>query len=174
MLKNMEYNELIEKLKEIEASIAKLTEQVSDFKKLQADDDKEFKRVDKGKYYYSIKMFDGKFVIGKFMECGITGDEIYFNNNNYFLTQERVQEVADKLNHLMRIERLHDELCLDYRPNWQDKDETKWVIYYDAEINYYLVDDRWVYKDVINTYFPTKEIAKKACDILNAELKRSK
>lgn len=178
MLKNMEYNELIEKLKEFGNYLNKSKEQIEEFQKqlesFKADEEKKFKRVKLGKIYYSINLFKGKFVCCCIIEENSLKDNYYFSNNNYFLTKERAQEVADKLNHFMRIERLHDELCLDYRPNWQDKDETKWIIYYDAEINYYLVDDRWVYKDVINTYFPTKEIAKKACDILNAELKRSK
>ena len=68
----------------------------------------------------------------------------------------------------MKLERLHDIYCPNYKPNW-GSDSVKHYICYDAS------EEKWCSRYVqtiegaIQVYFPTKEIAQKVCDILNRE-----
>lgn len=97
-------------------------------------------------------------------------DECYFKSNNYFLTKERAEEVADKINFLLKLERLHDVYCPDYKPDWEEgKDECKWFIRFDAKNKEYLAFWTTIYRDA-TVYFDSKETAKKVCEILNKEL----
>lgn len=169
-------NELIEKVKAFGNIIAGFAEQVEDFQKqlddFKTDGDKKIRRGEKGKYYYTVSNF-GKIVIHENKENRSLADDLYFENNNYFLSKDRAQQVADKLNFLLRLERLHDELCPDYVPDWNNYEEEKFIIAYDYEDgkNKYI----WGYNLSRNTntaYFPTEEIAQKACDILNEEAKQ--
>lgn len=174
----MNANELIEKVKGFEDTFAKLTEQVADFRKLfenaEAGEDKRFKRVEPGETYYYISIKGGKFVVVDTNDLGAPIDKDHFNNNDYFLTKERAQEVADKLNYLMRLERLHDELCPDYVPNWQDENEEKYRVFYNYKTCKY--ERAWAHsiEFTSDTYFPTKEVTFEACDILNGELEQTK
>lgn len=174
----MNANELIEKVKGFEDTFAKLAEQVADFRKLfenaEADEEKKFKMVGTGNEYFCILLKQGKFDVSKFTEYSLESDKIYFKNNNYFLTQERAQEVADKLNHLMRLERLHDELCPDYVPNWQNCNQDRYIIYYDARNKSYERAPAMTCYSKTDTFFSNFENAQKACDILNDELEQTK
>lgn len=173
----MNANELIEKVMEFEDTIAKLTEQVADFRKLfenaETDEEKKFKMVGNGNEYFCILLKQGKFDVSKFTEYSLESDKIYFKGNNYFLTQERAQEVANKINYLMRLERLHDELCPDYVPDWQDEGEEKHYVCYNFRRNCYESDYVWGCGCKSNTYFPTWNI-QQVCDILNGELEQTK
>lgn len=159
--------------------LSNLTEQVKGFREqlenAEASEDKKFKRVEKGKTYYTVSfgIFVKTFIVIEVCEKNDETDNAFFNSNNYFLTRERAQEVAAKLNHLMRMERLHDELCPDYSPNWQDGTEAKFFFSYCAKDNRYYYENSWALYNMGGTYFPS-EIVQKACDILNAELEQTK
>ena len=120
----MKSNELIEKAKEFENTIVNLTEQVRDFRKqlenAEADEDKKFKRVEYNQtYYYIDAAVNGEFVVYASKEINTLVDSRRYCNNNYFLTQERAQEVADKLNTIMCTERIRDEHPeFDIRIKW--------------------------------------------------------
>lgn len=97
-----------------------------------------------------------------------------FKGNNYFHTEQRAQEVVDKINLLLKLERLHDTFCPDYVPNWNDKDKVKYYVFKNEFISISIWDIGYVStSDISDVYFPTEEIAQKVCDILNAE-ERSK
>lgn len=198
----MNANELITKVKEFEDTIAELTkpiedcqfslevnaknfadvlsnltEQVKGFREqlenAEASEDKKFKRVEYGQKYFCIFIYKGKFRVFNALDERKQTDNENFNKNNYFLTFDRAQEVAAKLNHLMRMERLHDELCPDYSPNWQDGTEAKFFCCYCAKDNSYYHENSWALFNMGGTYFPS-EIVQKACDILNSELEQTK
>lgn len=79
-------------------------------------------------------------------------------------------EKADKINFLLKLERLHDMFCPDYKPDWEEgKDECKWFIRFDAKNKEYLAFWTTIYRDA-TVYFDSKETAKKVCEILNKEL----
>lgn len=138
------------------------------------EEEPEFKRVGNGQEYYCI----GKFKTARFgavytLETDHFLDKASFENNNYFHTRKRAEEVADKINLLLKLERLHDTYCPDYVPDWQDNARKYYVFYGTKDSTYYvggcLAADR---KPCV--YFPTTEIAQKVCDILNGETKNAK
>lgn len=89
--------------------------------------------------------------------------------NNYFKTEKRAQEVADKINLLLKLERLHDIYCHDYTPDWNDG-KWKYFVAYDNICKRYEVVLSISVEHKTNVFFATREIAQKVCDILNAEL----
>lgn len=138
------------------------------------EEEPEFKRVGNGQEYYCI----GKFNTARFgavytLETDHFLDKASFENNNYFHTRKRAEEVADKINLLLKLERLHDTYCPDYVSDWQDNARKYYVFYGTKDSTYYvggcLAVDR---KPCV--YFPTTEIAQKVCDILNGETKNAK
>ena len=81
-----------------------------------------FERVEKGKIYYTVT---GELNIIRCIEGGHIIDNNFYNANNYFYTQKRAQEVANKINFLLKLERLHDIFCPDYVPDRNDFNEIK-------------------------------------------------
>ena len=128
-----------------------------------------FERVESRSYYYCIDTRPIGIVVCSELEDHTNVDNGYYDHNNYFHTKERAKEVADKINFLLKLERLHDTFCPEYVPNW-DNDIIKYIVGFDAYNNKWYIGQTFVNKDVSGVYFPTKEIAQKVCDILNAEL----
>lgn len=110
---NVNCEELISKVKEFGGIMEKIKKPVDDFQKqledFKSDADKKFKRVENGKKYYCVVNKIGTFVVAEYTEHSLEIDKIYFKENNYFFTRERAQEVADRLNKIMCIERIIDE-----------------------------------------------------------------
>lgn len=133
-----------------------------------------FERVKKNENYYYLEFGSalGAATVYSDTDTGHHVDKNRFDNNNYFHTKERAQEIADKINFLLKLERLHDTFCPEYVPNW-DNDMIKYIVGFDAYNKKWYIGQTFVNKDVSGVYFPTKEIAQKVCDILNAE-ERSK
>lgn len=96
-------------------------------------------------------------------------DKAFFENNNYFHTKKRAEEVADKINFLLKLERFHDIYCPNYKPDWSNDKDYKHYIYYDEKAKKWTFDVVTKYHLVVCVYFPTSEIAQKVCDILNKE-----
>lgn len=139
-----------------------------------------FERVEIRKPYWSVGMTPKAEP-----RCYREGFEYYeqfhrncFDNNNYFHTEERAKEVANKINLLLKLERLHDIYCPNYVPDWRNCWLSKYYIYQDKSDK--SMGNIWIYSavsadsDAVQVYFPTEEIAKKVCDILNAELEEKK
>lgn len=135
-------------------------------------DDAKFERRE-GKLYFWVSTNNGK------AECVASTDDAgrydkpWFDNNNYFYAEERAQEVADKVNFLLRLERLHDTYCPDYVPDWDDFSSYKYGIYYDHDKKIYKISSYYSAEHRFLVYFPTEEIAQKVCDILNKENRQS-
>lgn len=137
-----------------------------------------FERVHQTKPYWRLA-FDNAFGCGAWVLKQVERGWYDFNNktdfegNNYFHTEQRAQEVADKINLLLKLERLHDTFCPDYVPNFNDTGTTKWYLFVNTH------DKKWHWETChactngVLVYFPSAEIAQKVCDILNAE-ERSK
>lgn len=174
-----ELDERIKQLKDLVASAndtIKLAEEMVGLAEKEMDklaDQKKgepkFERVGKTSCY-SFIVFDIDGVnVAYDKDIGSIIDISRFETNNYFHTKERAEEVASKINFLLKLERLHDIYCPDYVPDWDDFSTFKYSVIYNP------AEKRW-YQTVAGvietcTYFPTREIAQKVCDILNAELK---
>lgn len=160
-----------EAVKSMKAALEAAKEERDRLAVQQREAEPKFERVKENEEYYFINFnrYNG-FIANKDIEEDHSLDEAVYNCNNYFHTEKRAQEVADKLNFLLKLERLHDIYCPNYTPNWKNNDEYKYSVYYNNcsglyHIAIFSVND---YKN--NAFFATKEIAQKVCDILNAEL----
>lgn len=131
-----------------------------------------FERVEYKKQYFGVRV-NSEIDYGMFTEIGDMVDNAHFRHNNYFHTGQRAKEVADKINLLLRLERLHDTFCPDYVPNW-NSDEYKYFVFYDNSNRCYRASFFTATEYKTNVFFATKEIAHKVCDILNAELEEKK
>lgn len=136
--------------------------------KIEAENEAEFERVSHGEPYF--------YIYGNTMNVAVSSEdsdyisELCHINNNYFYTKERAQEVANKIKFLLKLERLHDIYCPDYKPDWNDSEEYKHLVYFDHSRRKYCWDS-FAYSEYAGAvYFPTKEIAQKVCDVLNREL----
>lgn len=100
-------------------------------------------------------------------------DKRNFRIGNCFPTEARAKQVAEKMRLLLRLERLHDMLCPDYVPDWNNDGELKFCLAHHCD------DDCW-FVDFFNVtqyptaYFDTEENAQKAAEILNKEMRESK
>lgn len=165
--------ELDDRFNAVDEHVKALSKQIEQLEKelAEAKSEPEFERVVHGEQYYHIGL---DYVV---CTCPLSDTNSYYNkmdydNNNYFYTKERAQEVADKIRLLLKLERLHDIYCPDYKPNW-DSSRNKYII-----LKNHIDDNRYYNyvavsysQDVVQVYFPNEEIAKKVCGILNKELK---
>lgn len=128
-----------------------------------------FERVKKDKNYYLLGDFCGEIIAHPIPDDGSEIHKKRFENNNYFHTEERAEEVADKINFLLKLERLHDIYCPDYKPNWNNEWESKFYIFYNIPYKKYQYSISYWTPYCSNIYFNSEEIAEKVCEILNKE-----
>ena len=163
-----------EAIKSMEAALEAAEEERDRLADQRREQEPKFERVHQTKPYWRLA-FDNAFGCGAWVLKQVERGWYDFNNmtdfegNNYFHTKERAQEVADKINLLLKLERLHDTFCQDYVPDWASH-VTKYTVGFDICRKKWYIGQTFVHNGVSGVYFPTKEIAQKVCDILNAEL----
>lgn len=122
-----------------------------------------------GQNYFALS---GNFTACKCTNYGERFEEYPISIGNCFRTKKRAEEVADKILLLLRLEQLHDMLCPDYEPDWNNTSKQKICLGRDH------ADDCW-FVDIFDiteyptAYFDTEENAQKAAEILNKEMKKS-
>ena len=121
------------------------------------------------KYFTLENSFD--VVQYTYCEDGIDESNIQFGN--YFRTEERAEQVAKKMRLLLRLEQLHDMLCPDYVPDWENYGQ-KFLVYFNHAENRWHIGASNAFELRCATYFDTEENAEKAAEILNKELEESK
>ena len=146
----------------------------NEIKKLEAEKERpDFERVEEGEKYYTVTAdsYNGIFV-KEYIEEYMRFDKSNFENNNYFLTKERAEEVADKINFLLKLERLHDTFCPDYKPDWDNNWKQKFYILFNNVKGIYLSTYTYSYStdNYTTVYFDSRETANKVCDVLNKEV----
>lgn len=95
------------------------------------------------------------------------------NFGNFFSTEERAEQVAEKMRLLLRLEQLHDMICPDYVPDWES-DEAKFCVYFSYTQNNWRIGSSTSWEYPCMAVFDTIKNAKKAAEILNRELEESK
>lgn len=163
--------ETLESLKETLKTVEKERDRLADQRREQ---EPKFERVKEGEEYYFID-FDAfkSLLVLRETEGGYAVDDAAYEKNDYFKTKERAQEVADKINLLLKLERLHDTFCPDYVPDW-NVSNWKYFVYYNNDHKEYWVDTAIAMEHKADVFFATENIAQKVCDILNAELEEKK
>lgn len=169
-----EMQKKLEELKEsIDTALAEVTKYEELIRQIKAQEEPKFERVKQGKLYFMTGFASGRAGVDVSREdyCGI--DDDIFNNNNYFKTRERAQEVADKINFLLKLERLHDIYCPDYVPNWEDDEELKWYVYYDVSDEKFIAENNRITRRCADVCFDSFKTANKVCNILNEEREKN-
>lgn len=139
----------------VEERINELQKQIDELK---AETKNKFKRVGVTENYFTVAIERGKAITALSCDVHDDYDDKRFENNNYFLTKERAEEVAKKINALLKFERIYDTLCPEYKPNWYRGDEVKWFVIDNYLENDAYYDARTYYKNPTVTYFPTDKI----------------
>ena len=128
-------------------------------------------RVNKEEHYHTIEMYGPIFGVMCYREENSAIDDTRYVSNNYFHTGDEVSKVIDKINFLLKLQRLYNIYCPDYEPDWSTtNNDFKYFITYDTVENKYRTDFNHILKRDSEVYFSNLEIAKKVCDILNKEL----
>lgn len=160
----MNNKEIMEKISELEQQIAELKEAAQ-----KQDEPKAWKPDVEEDYWYiseCVTATDTKF-------CNDDVDDWIINSNNCFRTKERADEVAKKIQMLLKLERYHDMFCPDYVPDWEDGNQHKYCVCYG------MLGGRWHYneinflRDAAQVYFDSEETAQKVRDLLNQEEKEN-
>lgn len=100
-------------------------------------------------------------------------DNYNFEIGNCFRTGERADQVVEKMRFLLWLEQLHDMLCPDYVPDYEDDDEVKSHVYFDHSLDRYDISYSTRRENPCMVAFDTKKNALKAAEILNKELEES-
>lgn len=101
-------------------------------------------------------------------------DKRNFRIGNCFPTEARAEQVAEKMRLLLRLEQLHDMLCPDYVPDYEDDDEVKFYVYFGHSQGRYDISRSISLENPCMVAFDAEKNAQKAAEILNEELEESK
>lgn len=164
-----------ERIEQANNEIAKLQEEIKRLQEI--EDEPDIQRVGAGEPFWYIQLGDyGVNVI----QCNEpTGRSCYditetigtrlFRNSNYFLSKERAEQVAEKIDAVLKVERMHDAFC----PELVDGTEEN-AYYVGLSLKYH----EFVYvpympqetSDVlIVAKFGSSEVATKVCQILDSK-----
>ena len=120
-------------------------------------------KPERGEKYFSIENSGDVFQY-TYYDDGI--DEPKILSGNYFPTKERAEQVAKKMRLLLRLEQLHDMLCPDYVPDWENYGQ-KFLVYFNHAENRWHIGASNAFELRCATYFDAEESAEKAAEILN-------
>ncbi len=159
-----------EAIKSMEAALRTAEKERDKLADQRRKNEPKFEITQNEKYYFIDFRYKGCILDIKsdvYMDALIDKDR--FAYNNCFKTEKRAKEVLDKINALLKLERLHDTYCPDYKPDWVRADDKHYALY-DKQNNKYVCASTIGWSEATTVFFPTEEIAQKVCDILNKEL----
>lgn len=164
----MNKEEINRKIEILEKEIAELKRDVEEL-----EEPKFERKCNLGDFFYFISVspcnsLKNMLCVNKTRDTHSVSDDCFFDNNNYFHTQERAEEVAKKIKVLLKLGRLHDIYCPDYVPNWGDVFEIKYHVYFDHKRDSWECDSKTI-SQANDVYYQSEEIAQKVCNILNKE-----
>ena len=144
--------------KEIEAQVNE-----EDLKEVERE--REFGRAEKGKvYFYFSQYFKPKGDSDEFIEC----DKVLFDSGNYFLTEKECADAARVVSLWLRMKRFADE----YNKETLKFSDCcrKYFVVYDFSSEVLQIDWRYIWQDMFQIYFDSKETAQKAINEFYDEL----
>ena len=153
----------------IEALKAEFLGKLEELRK-EAEMQKKQKEPKLGEKYFYISQF-GRAILDTFTQHPT--DFARKNLGNFFSTEERAEQVAEKMRLLLRLEQLHDMICPDYVPDWGNYGQ-KFLVYFNHAENRWHIGASNAFELRCATYFDTEENAEKAAEILNKEMRESK
>lgn len=150
----------------------KIIQLETELKKVKAELAESKRTVWKPKYgdsfYYASN--DGN-ISGRIFSGCMLDNRLIDMNNIFKCTTEIEQHLKWYNDNVLRVQnrlmQLHELLCPDYFPDWDDSGQRKFNVYYDAK------DKSWNFNYVhftnLSVVYFTESAAKRACEILNAE-----
>ena len=101
----------------------------------------------------------------------LNDDCLMINNNVFKCDKPTFNHLAWYNDNVLKVQnklmQLHELLCPDYFPDWNDSGRRKFNVYYDTK------DKSWNFNYIhfvnLSVVYFTEEAAKRACEILNAE-----
>lgn len=168
---NIEMNDIEKK---IEALKAEFLEKLEELQK-EAEAQKEQEELKPWKPEAGEEYFFINNDLSIYCFCSYNGksDRYNFEIGNCFRTRERAEQVAEKMRLLLRLEQLHDMICPDYVPDYEDDDEVKYHVYFGHSRGRYDISRSIRWENPCMAVFDTEENAEKAAEILNKELEES-
>ena len=169
---NIEMNDIEKKLEALKAEFLGKLEALEKEAKMQKkqEEPKPWKPA-YGQNYFALS---GNFTACKCTNYGERFEEYPISIGNCFPTEARAEQVAEKMRLLLRLEQLHDMLCPDYVPDYEDDDEVKYHVYFNHLQGKYNISCSTSRENPCMVAFDTKENIEKAAEILNKEMRESK
>lgn len=125
-----------------------------------------WERVGENESYYSI---NGNCYVEVMNEDMCMEDKYYYEDANYFSTENKAEEVNFKQTLFRKLQRFSDEHD-GHRINWKDVDQEKYEIWYNADQGKIEVGSTWAVRDFGQVYFISEEVAQKAIDLFHDDL----
>lgn len=165
---NVEMNDIEKKLEALKSEFLEKLEALEKEAEMQKkqEEPKPWKPEARAEYFF----IDNYFLSHSFYNMNDDVDSYNFEIGNYFPTEARAEQVAEKMRLLLRLEQLHDMLCPDYVPDYEDDDEVKFYVYFGHSRGRYDISRSISWENPCMAVFDTEENAEKAAEILNKEM----
>lgn len=125
-----------------------------------------WERVGENESYYSI---NGNCYVEEMTEDMCMEDKYYYEDANYFSTEEKAEEINFKQTLFRKLQRFSDENGGD-KIDWKEVDQGKYGIWYNADHGKIEVGSTWAVRDFGQVYFISEEVAQQAIELFHDDL----
>lgn len=125
-----------------------------------------WERVGENESYYSI---NGNSYVEEMTEDMCMEDKYYYEDANYFSTEEKAEEINFKQTLFRKLQRFSDENGGD-KIDWKEVDQGKYGIWYNADHGKIEVGSTWAVRDFGQVYFISEEVAQQAIELFKEDL----
>ena len=125
-----------------------------------------WERVGENESYYNISC---NCYVEKLIEERCMEDKYYYEDANYFSTEEKAEEINFKQTLFRKLQRFSDENG-GTEIDWNDEDQTKFSIKYSHWSSKLIIDCYNTVQQFGQVYFASKEVARKAIELFHDDL----
>lgn len=125
-----------------------------------------WERVGENESYYNISC---NCYVEKLIEERCMEDKYYYEDANYFSTEEKAEEINFKQTLFRKLQRFSDENG-GTEIDWNDEDQTKFSIKYSYWSSRLIIDCYNTVQQFGQVYFASKEVARKAIELFHDDL----
>ena len=125
-----------------------------------------WERVGENESYYSI---NGNSYVEEMTEDMCMEDKYYYEDANYFSTEEKAEEINFKQTLFRKLQRFSDENGGN-EIGWKEVDQGKYGIWYNADHGKIEVGSTWAVRDFGQVYFISEEVAQQAIFLFHDDL----
>ena len=125
-----------------------------------------WERVGENESYYNISC---NCYVEKLIEERCMEDKYYYEDANYFSTEEKAEEINFKQTLFRKLQRFSDENGGD-KIDWKDEDQCKYHIKYTHYSNKFYVEGNHSLQEVGVVYFINEQITEQAIELFHDDL----